>query len=158
DGHEDLRLAPLRQGVTTEICGNCGFSVFPAPDARSAEVLRYLRAVLGAKAQAFASLADFGEAAEARGLAANLATLVGHGTLRAGAVGFANRAADASELRAMQGAVDAACEAGAVGLSSGLISSPGSFAPTEELVELAKTAARHGVPYVTHLRDEMDRV
>jgi N-acyl-D-aspartate/D-glutamate deacylase len=156
--HEDLRVASLRQGVTTEICGNCGFSVFPAPDERRAEVLRYLQAVLGANAQAFPSLEGFGEAVETRGLATNLATLVGHGTLRAGVVGFADRAADSSELDALRNALAAACEAGAVGFSSGLIYSPGSFAPTEELVELARTAARHGLPYVTHMRDEMNRV
>src|SRR5262249_52768747 len=157
-GHEDLRLASLRQGVTTEICGNCGFSVFPAPEERRAEVLRYLRAVLGANAQAFSSLESFGEAVEASGLTTNLATLVGHGTLRAGVVGFADRAADASERGALRASLEAACEAGAVGFSSGLIYSPGSFAPTDELVELAGAAARHGLPYVTHMRDEMDRV
>jgi N-acyl-D-amino-acid deacylase len=156
--HEALRLASLRQGVTTEICGNCGFSVFPAPDERRADVLRYLRAVLGVRARAFDSLGEFAEEAGESGLATNLATLVGHGTARAGVVGFDDRAADASELDALRAAVWDACESGAVGLSSGLIYAPGSYAPTEELVELAKVAARHGLPYVSHLRDEMDRV
>src|SRR5262249_7320378 len=118
----------------------------------------YLRVVLGSNARAFPSLGDFGEAVEACGLATNLATLVGHGTLRAGVVGFADRAADASELRALDASLSAAGDARAGGFASRLSSSPGSCAPTEELVELAKAAARHGVPYVTHMRDEMDRV
>jgi N-acyl-D-amino-acid deacylase len=158
DEHADLRLASLRQGVTTEICGNCGFSVFPAPDERAPEVLRYLRAVLGPRAQAFASLDEFAGALGRRGPATNLATLVGHGTLRAGVIGFDDRAADETELRALKAALSDACESGAVGFSSGLIYAPGSYAPTEELIELARVAAEHGVPYVTHMRDEMDRV
>jgi N-acyl-D-amino-acid deacylase len=156
--HDDLKLASLRQGVTTEICGNCGFSVFPAPEPRRDEVFRYLRAVLGANARAFESLGQFGDALAEQPLVTNVATLVGHGTLRAGSLGFADRHAEASELRSMRDAAAQACAEGAVGLSSGLIYAPGSFAPTAELVEIAKAAAEHGVPYVSHIRDEMDRV
>jgi N-acyl-D-amino-acid deacylase len=156
--HIDLRLGSLRQGVTTEICGNCGFSVFPAREARQAEVLRYLRAVLGAKAQAFSSLEAFADALGDRPLLTNLGTLAGHGTLRAGAIGFDNREAQGSELREMKGALAEACESGALGFSSGLIYAPGSYAPTDELIELAMIAAEHGIPYVSHMRDEMDHV
>jgi N-acyl-D-amino-acid deacylase len=154
--HDDLRLASLRQGVTTEICGNCGFSVFPAPEARRPELLRYLQAVLGPQAQSFADLGAYVDALPA--LTTNLASLVGHGTLRAGTTGFERRAPDGRELREAAELLDAALAAGAAGLSSGLIYAPGSYAETEELIELARVAARHGRPYVTHMRDEMDHV
>jgi N-acyl-D-aspartate/D-glutamate deacylase len=58
----------------------------------------------------------------------------------------------------MRAALDEACEQGALGFSSGLIYTPGTFAPIEELVELSKIAAAHDIPYVTHMRDEMDGV
>jgi dihydroorotase/N-acyl-D-amino-acid deacylase len=88
----------------------------------------------------------------------NLATLVGHGTLRAGVVGFADRRAESSELRAMREATARALDDGAVGLSSGLVYAPGSYAPTEEVIELARAAAERGRPYVTHMRNEADNV
>jgi N-acyl-D-amino-acid deacylase len=154
--HLDLRLAPLRQGVTTEICGNCGFSVFPAPAGRREDILRYLGAVMGPTVQAFDDLAVLRQAVEARPLVTNLATLVGHGTLRAGTVGFARRTPDRGELRDAKSMLEAACADGALGFSSGLIYVPGLYAETDELVELARVAAACGVPYVTHLRDEMD--
>jgi N-acyl-D-amino-acid deacylase len=158
DEHLDLRLAPLRQGVTTEICGNCGFSVFPASPARDDDVLRYLQSVLGPNARSFAGLPEYRRALESDGCVTNLGTLVGHGTLRAGVVGFADRPADRSELQSIAAALREACEQGALGFSSGLIYTPGAYAPTEELVELAKVAAEHGIPYVTHMRDEMNGV
>jgi N-acyl-D-amino-acid deacylase len=156
--HDDVRLASLRQGVTTEVCGNCGFSVFPSGDELHGEVNRYLRAVLGPQAQAFTSIASYADELRGPGLATNLASLVGHGTLRAGTIGFADRAADGAELRAMRNAAAAALDEGAVGISSGLIYAPGSFAPTDELVEIARAAAERGRMYVSHLRDEMDHV
>jgi N-acyl-D-amino-acid deacylase len=158
DDHLELRLASLRQGVTTEICGNCGFSVFPADSERDEDVLRYLQSVLGPDARSFGDLPEYSRAVTSSGLVTNLGTLVGHGTLRAGVIGFANRAADRDELRRLAATLSAACEHGALGFSSGLIYTPGSFAPVEELVELAKVAAGHGRPYVTHMRDEMDNV
>jgi N-acyl-D-aspartate/D-glutamate deacylase len=154
--HDDLRLASLRQGVTTEICGNCGFSVFPAPEARQPELVRYLQAVLGPHATSFADLGAYVDALPA--LTTNLASLVGHGTLRAGTTGFERRAADRRERREAEALLDAALGDGAVGFSSGLIYAPGSYAATDELIELARVAARRGRPYVTHMRDEMDGV
>ena len=158
DEHLDLRLASLRQGVTTEICGNCGFSVFPASPERDDDVLRYLQAVLGPNARSFAGLPEYRDALTSGGLVTNLGTLVGHGTLRAGVIGFANRPADGPELARLTAALHESCEQGALGFSSGLIYTPGAYAPIEELVDLSKVAAAHGIPYVTHMRDEMDGV
>jgi N-acyl-D-amino-acid deacylase len=158
DEHAYLRLATLRQGVTTEICGNCGFSVFPAPKKNRADLQRHVRVLFGPEADAYPSLDDYRAAVERNGLVTNLATLVGHGTLRAGVVGFADRAADSSELHAMCAATARALDDGAVGLSSGLVYAPGLYAPTEEVIELARAAAERGRPYVTHMRNEADNV
>lgn len=154
---EVLRRAPLLQGVTTEICGNCGISPFPVPPERGGPVQELIAATFGPPASAYASFAEF---AEAQGAARrnHLAALVGHGTLRAAVVGFAQRRATPEETRRMCRLLDEALAAGAAGLSTGLIYSPGVNAGTDEVIALARVAAAHGKPYVTHLRDEMSQV
>ncbi|MEV1288785.1 D-aminoacylase [Micromonospora sp. NPDC049679] len=154
---EVLRGAPLRQGVTTEICGNCGISPFPVPPERSGPVGELIAATFGPPAASYASFPEF---AAAQGVARrnHLAALVGHGTLRAAVVGFAQRRATPDEIRRMGELLDGALAAGAAGLSTGLIYSPGVNAGTDEVIALARVAAAHGKPYVTHLRDEMSQV
>lgn len=154
----DLRLAPLRQGVTTEICGNCGFSTFPAGPERMPEVLRHVQGLFGPNARAYGTLAEFAGALEGIPLLTNIGTLVGHGTIRADVMGFGNRLPDSGEKKRLVYALDQACDEGALGFSSGLIYSPGLYAGTDELIELARVAARHQIPYVTHMRDELDGV
>ncbi|MBP0460316.1 N-acyl-D-amino-acid deacylase family protein [Streptomyces montanisoli] len=125
------------QGVTVEVCGNCGDSAFPGP------------------------YRDFGAFARAHadaGRSNHLASLVGHGTLREAVAGQDARAVTVDELAAMCRVLDDALDAGAAGLSTGLIYTPGSYADTAEVTALAAVAARHGKPYVTHLRDEMSGV
>lgn len=154
---EVLRRAPLLQGVTTEICGNCGISPFPVPPQRAEPVRELIAATFGPPASAYGSFAEF---ADAQGVARrnHLAALVGHGTLRAAVVGFAQRRATPAEIEEMCDLLDEALAAGAVGLSTGLIYSPGVNAGTDEVIALARVAAAHGKPYVTHLRDEMSQV
>ena len=130
-------FASVLQGVTTEISGNCGHSAFPG---------RY------------PGLAALSVAHSVVGRANHLASLVGHGTLRGAVVGPEARAATTAEIARMADALDEALAAGAVGLSTGLIYTPGSYADTAEITALAAVAARHGKPYVTHLRDEMSGV
>jgi N-acyl-D-aspartate/D-glutamate deacylase len=125
---------------------------------REPEVRRYLQLILGPETEVYGSLGDYATAVEAGGLATNLATLVGHGTLRSALLGFDDRPARDSELATLHGAARAALEDGALGVSSGLIYSPGSFATTGELVEVARAAAELDRLYVTHIRDEMDNV
>jgi dihydroorotase/N-acyl-D-amino-acid deacylase len=129
--------ASVRQGVTTEVAGNCGHSAFPG---------RY------------SGLAALGRAHEAVGRVNHLASLIGHGTLRGAVVGQEARAATASEIAQMAAVLDEALASGAVGFSTGLIYTPGCYADAAEVTALAKVAARHGKPYVTHLRDEMSGV
>ncbi|GAA4204620.1 N-acyl-D-amino-acid deacylase family protein [Actinocatenispora rupis] len=157
DGHE-LAMAAVRQGVTTEICGNCGSSLFPGLPERLPAVRRQSAATFGGDAPVAADFADFAAAYRMRGRANHLASLVGHGTLRAGVVGYDDRPATDAELATMCDLLDRSLGQGAAGLSTGLIYTPGSFGGTAEVTALARVAARHAKPYVTHLRDEMSRV
>ena len=143
----------LLQGVTTEVVGNCGLTFAPL-DPGSAEVAATLWSSLAGGVPI--EPASFGELAgrlERAGPANNLALLVGHGTLRLTANGLEERLRPGAAER-MAALAAEAFEAGAVGLSSGLIYVPGSYAGTGELVALARVAAAYGGVYATHLRDE----
>ena len=123
----------LRMGVTTIVTGNCGMS----------------RTDVGA---------FFTELEEA-GLSLHVATLIGHGSVReTGMGGRFLRPPNPAQLQAMKDLVDRAMREGAVGLSTGLIYVPGSFAKTDEIIELAKVAAAHGGIYASHMRYETDRI
>lgn len=91
---------------------------------------------------------------EAGGLGPNVALLIGHGSVRGSVMGTAHRVPTPDELETMRGLVRAGMEQGAFGLSSGLFYTPGSFARTEEVIELAKVAAAYGGLYTSHIRDE----
>lgn len=90
------------------------------------------------------------------GLGLNVALMVPHGSVRQAVLGMADRAPDAQELERMRVLVRQGMEAGAFGLSSGPFYAPGSYAKTEELIELAKIAAQYGGAYSSHIRDESD--
>ncbi len=134
-------LGKIRQGVTTEIGGNCGTSPVP---------------VIGTAA-AWRDLDEFFGAVEGSGVALNVATLVGLGTTRRAIAGESDRPLEAAELRAQCDLVRAAVEQGALGVSSGLIYVPSRYADVAELIACARAAAEAGMPrYVTHLRSEGD--
>ncbi|WP_214324013.1 N-acyl-D-amino-acid deacylase family protein [Nonomuraea sediminis] len=154
----ELAVAPVRMGVTVEICGNCGSGLFPALPERIPEMRGSSRAGFGGDVPIFRDFSGFAAAHGSAPRSNHLASLVGHGTLRAGVVGYDERAASPYELEVMCSLLDEALAQGAAGLSTGLIYTPGTYGGTDEVVALAKVAARHGKPYVTHLRDEMARV
>jgi N-acyl-D-amino-acid deacylase len=158
EAHADLAHAALLQGVTTEICGNCGFSVFPHPPGRKDEVARHTAGLLGTGVQPWADLRAYALDVDGSARVNNLAALVGHGSLRAGVVGFDDREPDAAELKTMASLLRSGFDQGAVGLSSGLVYPPAAFARTDELVALCQAVADYGRPYVTHVRDEADGV
>jgi N-acyl-D-amino-acid deacylase len=93
---------------------------------------------------------------EAGGTGPNVALLIGHGRVRSAVMGGANRAPTPEELDRMRTLVRTAMEQGAFGLSSGLFYTPGSYARTEEVVELTRVAAQYGGVYTSHIRDEAD--
>lgn len=118
----------VRMGVTTLVTGNCGTS--------ARDVGRLLAGL------------------EKNGSQVNVATLVGHNTVREMVMGSAPRLSTPAEVEAMSRLVEKALEQGAFGLSTGLAYAPGSYASEEEVTALARAAARHGGLYATHLRDE----
>ena len=118
----------VRMGVTTLVTGNCGGS--------AVDVGKFL-----------------GRVAE-QPTAVNIATLVGHNSVRRAVFGEVDRAPTSEELEKMKALVERAMRDGAVGLSTGLFYVPGAYAKTDEVVELAKVAARFGGVYATHMRDE----
>ncbi len=133
----------VRQGVTTEVIGQCGSSAAP-------------RAPKSDHTESFASFAEYLELLEAQGIGVNVVPLVGHGNIRAMVMGHANRAALASELEQMCRLTEAALEAGAHGLTTGLIYPPGSYGSHEEIIALAKVVASYGGLYASHMRDERE--
>lgn len=87
-------------------------------------------------------------------IAPNIGFFAGHNWTRKEVLGLENRAPDSDELQAMRDLVDQSMRQGALGFSTGLLYVPGHYAETEEIIELAKVAARHGGIYVTHMRNE----
>lgn len=124
----------IRQGVTTEILGQDGDSF--RPDEFNLKFKKY----------------------EENGIAVNVASMVGQGTIREVVMAMTDRAATAEEIRRMQALVATALRQGAVGVSSGLEYTPGGFASTAEITELCRVMrGTHGL-YATHMRNEDDRV
>jgi N-acyl-D-amino-acid deacylase len=146
----------LQQGVTTEVVGNCGMT--PAPFApRNLDLLRtYVEPVLGNTGQEWRweSVAQYFDALLEAQPSENVATYVGHGTLRIAVMGFENRPASGEELDHMKGMLEEALQAGAIGLSLGLMYSPGSYTPREELAELCSVLSHYDGLLATHIRGE----
>ena len=140
----------VMQGVTTDVVGNCGSGVVPY----EAAVRRFSRIHPGAFPPAWTGFGQYLERVQEAGPSLNIAVLMGHGSLRAGAMGLAQRPPTAGEMDQMRAWVREGVEAGAVGLSTGLIYEPGRYARTEEISELARGMGAGGGLYATHMRDE----
>jgi N-acyl-D-amino-acid deacylase len=122
----------IYDGVTSVITGNCGGS---ADDMKT-----------------------YFDYIDSLGISINVAALMGHNNIRKQVMGTANRHATEEELQKMEAIADKAMKEGAVGMSTGLIYIPGTFAPTEEVVALAKIVAKNGGVYASHIRNEEDKV
>ena len=142
----------IRQGVTTEIGGNCGSGVAPA----LGEAVANLRPEPGREHEpaSWPTMAAYLEHVERAGIAGNYATLAAHGTLRASTTGYAMRPASPVELEAMQRLLAESLEAGAFGLSTGLIYVPSGYADIDELVTLSRVVRSYGGIYASHIRNE----
>ena len=144
--HSDIGLlvehtaeAAVRQGVTTQVIGNCGDSPAPISDKYRELAVRRFTYYAKAGAWTWSTFAEYLAFLEKPGLGINVAALVGHGSVRLAALGFEERPPTRVELREMKGYVDEAMRAGAFGMSTGLVYPPGCFAATDEVVELMRT-------------------
>ncbi|NYJ30199.1 amidohydrolase family protein [Galbitalea soli] len=148
----------LYQGVTTEIVGNCGNSAAPLVDETTVELHRPISSTVKAGVESHPrSFAGYLDEVEAAGPTNNIASLVGHHTLRMSANGMAVSLADGAAER-MAALADDAFAAGAIGFSTGLIYAPGSYGDVDEVSAIARVASRWQRPYTTHMRDEGDRL
>ena len=135
DSRDGLQRLPradnyVLDGVTTIVTGNCGGSEI--------DIGAWNRSLVG--------------------LGINVATLVGHNSVRRSVMGLEDRAPTAQELEQMRSLVDQAMQDGAVGFSTGLLYVPGTYATTEEVISLAEVASRHGGVYASHIRDQGERL
>lgn len=147
----------LLQGVTTEVVGNCGSSVAPVDDAAAAYLVEAWSDLLGGATLSAWSFGAFLDRLEAAGPTNNIAPLVGHGTLRITANGLGRKLTDGA-LERMCDLAEEAFAAGAVGLSTGLVYVPATYSDTDEIVALARIAARWSRPYASHIRGEGRRL
>ncbi|HKQ66263.1 MAG TPA: D-aminoacylase [Methylomirabilota bacterium] len=161
--HSDFTLplnqraeSKIRQGVTLEVVGNCGFSVAPALRDRVEMLREYL-----APSAPWLPFAEttFGQyVAGFPATSVNVILQVGHHTLRLMTAGMENRPLTSAETSAMEVLLAEALTAGAWGLSSGLFTAPGCYADAGEIHALARVLRRHGGAYSSHIRDEADHV
>jgi len=146
----------IRQGVTTEISGNCGGSSFPMSKEVSEDEKKH--SGRSGLVRDWFDLEGYFSRLKKTGLVFNYATLVGQGSIRELVLGDARRSPNAEELERMKSLVARAMEQGAIGISTGLEYSPSGFASTEEVIELCRAAAAAGGFYATHVRSEDSRV
>ena len=154
-GTEDGRLFKTPQGITTELTGQCGSSKAPV-SAERLEMMwkRYNHDIPIEEVGKWTSFDRYLDYAQSRQLSANAKFYVGHSTLRTAVMGHDNRPATAAELDRMKSLLREAMEAGAAGLTTGLIYVPGCYAGTDEIVELAKVTAPFNGVYASHMRNE----
>jgi N-acyl-D-aspartate/D-glutamate deacylase len=161
--HSDFTLpinpkaeSKVRQGVTTEIIGHCGFSVAPVLPGKARLLADYLSG--GAPWLPFREM-RFPEYLDTfPAVAVNAGMLVGHNTLRLMVMGLEDRAPDPAERREMIALLEEGLAAGALGMSSGLFTPPGSFAEPAETLAFGAVLKRHNAAYFTHIRDESNKV
>ncbi|HLS24575.1 MAG TPA: D-aminoacylase [Beutenbergiaceae bacterium] len=153
-----VKLAGVRQGVTTEVAGNCGWTPFPAAAGRRNEIKEHISAVFGPATRTFDTFEAYRVEIAEQPLPVNLAPLVGHGTLRAAVVGLGRAQPEAGTVRALRAALAEALDHGAFGMSSGLVYPPGVYSHPTELHDLGVVLARRGRIYATHMRNDMDLV
>jgi N-acyl-D-amino-acid deacylase len=161
--HSDFTLplnpraeSKIRQGVTLEVVGNCGFSAAPALSDRVEMLREYLAPSAPWLAFAETTFADY--VARFPATSVNVIFQVGHHTLRLMTAGMENRPLTPAETSAMEILLAEALTAGAWGLSSGLFTAPGCYADAAEIHALARVLRRHGAAYSSHIRDEADHV
>ena len=147
--------AKISQGVTTVIVGNCGISLAPIKNIDPPPPLN----LLGRREQfCFASMLDYLAAVDETQPSVNVAALVGHGTLRVGAMDNLSRVANKSEINVMCDRLANSLDAGAIGMSSGLYYKTSVAASSDEVIALAKVVSQASGIYTTHMRDEADHI
>lgn len=146
----------LSQGVTTHVVGNCGFSMTPInpnrkKDDKEFEQLKSTLSMMDSEFT-FYSLNDYLEGLKTKGIPINIIPLIGHSMLRIYTLGLENKPPTEIEMKEMKEILEEEMKAGAFGMSTGLDYPPGSFAKTDEIIELCKVVKKYNGLYTTHFR------
>ena len=159
--HSDFSLlinpraeSKVRQGVTTEVIGNCGSSAAPLFGAK----LKRVREQVEELDVNWKTLKEYRSRLEEGGVAVNVVPLTGQGNLRAAVVGYDERKPTREEMINMISLLERSLEDGSWGISTGLVYPPGVYSGFEELLGLISPVAQSGAIYATHMRNESDRV
>jgi len=162
--HTDLELlanpraeSKIRQGVTTEVSGNCGSSPFPLDEEERKGFSADMQKKYGVSVN-WQDINGFFRALENKKTALNYMTFTGHGDLRTYAVGKNDVKPTPEQLQLMKKRLAQSMEFGSLGLSTGLEYAPGSYATTDEITELCRVVKKHNGVYATHMRSEGAKV
>ncbi len=145
----------VRQGITTEVGGNCGESAAPLAGIGVDERRKAFLENEGIQAD-WTDVASYFARVERTGISTNQALLLGQGTLRSNLIGETNRCLDPGEIKTVQRAIEEGMDQGSFGLSTGLEYTPGRYTPPEEILEISRIVARRGGLYASHIRNEED--
>ena len=165
--HSDLTIlvnrqaeSVVRQGVTTELIGNCGMSPAPIQNAFLEEMKRQWGPISNQPEVTWQwrTFREYLDVLQEGGLGINIASLCGHGALRMAVMGMDDALPDTDELDHMADLLAEAMQAGAFGMSTGLVYPPGCFAGTAEIIHLCKVVARHHGFYASHIRGERETI
>jgi len=145
----------VHQGITTAVIGQCGSSPAPLlPGTREAAIAALTDPDIPLPWEKWSTFGSYLAYLAEIGTSVNFVPLVGQGAVRGGVMGFAATPADELQMTQMQAQVLQAMDAGAIGISTGLAYPPGSFARTEELIELVRPVGQRGGYYFSHIRGE----
>jgi N-acyl-D-amino-acid deacylase len=143
----------VHQGITLEVVGNCGSSMAPINADMGSQII-FDQDMLTDAVIDWSSFGEFLARLRRSGISVNVASLVGHGTIREKVMGMTDAPPSAQQLAAMQDEVRRAMQEGAVGLSTGLIYPPSIYGDVDEIAALAEVVAEHGGIYTSHIRGE----
>ena len=165
--HSDLSIlvnrraeSAVRQGATTHVIGNCGMSPAPVVEDYLADMRHYWGRISEQPEVTWEwrTFDQYLQTLQSGGLAINVGSLAGHAALRMAVMGLDDRDPTPAELAGMQELLTEAMEAGAFGLSTGLVYPPGCFSSTEEIIALCQVVSRYHGLYASHIRGERETI
>ena len=150
---DPLAQSKVRQGVTTEVGGNCGYSASPIFGSALDERKKSYKEQFGLELN-WTKLNGYNKKIEENGISLNYCQLIGHNTVRASVAGVVDREPSPDEMKKMERIIEEAMDDGAVGMSVGFAYTPSCFAKKEEVANLCKIVAKRGGIFTTHIRSE----